>query len=148
LPLASGERDMLPPGRQMTMAVRDATSSAASGRSHTPDPLPCPRPSWHDWWRCWRPSRRALVAVSVLLAALWGMVVDSPLIPVLAPTGNSTLFQASTAALFAVIGIVFGPLAGALGGLVRDATGYALTEGSPPHASGLEPQWCGGLVAA
>jgi hypothetical protein len=52
--------------------------------------------------------------------------VDSRVIPVLAPTGNSTLFQASTAALFAVIGIVFGPLAGALGGLVRDGTGYVV----------------------
>lgn len=73
-----------------------------------------------------RPRPRVLAGL-ILGSAVWGMMVDSPLIPMLRPTGNSTLFQSSTAAFFAVLGIFFGPLAGALGGLVRDGTGYALT---------------------
>jgi hypothetical protein len=59
-----------------------------------------------------RPSTQALL---LLAAACWGVLVDSSAIPVLAPTSNSTLFQASTAALFALLGIFGGPLAGALG---------------------------------
>jgi hypothetical protein len=63
----------------------------------------------------------------ILLAALWGMVVDGNFIPILAPTGNSTVFQASTAASFALLGILFGPLAGALGGLIRDGSSAVVT---------------------
>src|SRR5258707_7391935 len=83
-----------------------------------------------------RPSTLALL---ILAAACWGVLVDSSAIPVLAPTSNSTLFQASTAALFALLGIFGGPLAGALGGLVRDGSGYLLTLplhpalGAPPR---------------
>ncbi|HEX6797781.1 MAG TPA: hypothetical protein VF116_08720 [Ktedonobacterales bacterium] len=72
--------------------------------------------------------RAGVLAGLVVLSAIWGMVVDGSLIPVpvpaLAPTGNSTLFQATTAAAFALLGILYGPWVGASGGLVRDGTGY------------------------
>ena len=70
--------------------------------------------------------RTGVLAGLVVLSAVWGMVVDGSLIPVpaLAPTGNSTLFQATTAAAFALLGILYGPWVGASGGLVRDGTGY------------------------
>ncbi|HLZ21532.1 MAG TPA: hypothetical protein VKQ30_05370 [Ktedonobacterales bacterium] len=71
--------------------------------------------------------RGAALAVLVVATALWGLVVDSPFIPLLRPTGNSTLFQSTTAAAFALLGILFGPLAGALGGLVRDGIGPLAT---------------------
>ncbi|MBF6589645.1 MAG: hypothetical protein IVW57_03820 [Ktedonobacterales bacterium] len=81
----------------------------------------------------------------VFAAAAWGWVVDSPALPFLAPTGNSTLFQSSTAAVFALLGILFGPWLGALGGLVRDGAGYgaalALHPGEVMRA-GLLP-WLG-----
>lgn len=67
------------------------------------------------------------LGVLLVVAAYWGIVVDASLIPVLRPTGNSTIFQASTSAVFAVLGILFGPLVGALGGLVRDGTPFVLT---------------------
>lgn len=69
------------------------------------------------------------IALGTLLvvAAYWGIVVDASLIPVLRPTGGSTIFQASTAAVFAILGIFFGPLVGALGGVIRDGTGFVLT---------------------
>jgi len=68
-----------------------------------------------------------LRVILVLSAALWGIVVDTNAIPVLSPTGNSTIFQATTAAPFALIGIVFGPFAGAAAGFVRDGTSYLVT---------------------
>lgn len=74
-----------------------------------------------------RRPRPLVLSALILGSALWGMIVDSPAIPILRPTGNSTLFQSSTAAIFALLGILFGPLAGALGGLVRDGTGSTLT---------------------
>ena len=74
-----------------------------------------------------RHLRPTTLALLILIAAYWGVLVDGAVIPVLAPTSNSTLFQASTAALFALLGIFGGPLAGALGGLVRDGSGYLLT---------------------
>lgn len=70
--------------------------------------------------------RAGVLTVLVLSSAVWGMLVDSSLIPVLRPTGNSTLFQATTAAAFALLGILYGPWIGASGGLVRDGTGYLL----------------------
>ena len=70
---------------------------------------------------------RGLVALYVLLAAAWGMLVDANVIPVLAPTGNSTIFQSSTAAAFAVLGVLFGPVPGGIGGLIRDSSGHVLT---------------------
>lgn len=73
-----------------------------------------------------RPRGVALAAL-ILSSALWGLLVDSPAIPLLRPTGNSTLFQSTTAAAFALLGILFGPLAGALGGLVRDGIGPLAT---------------------
>lgn len=94
--------------------------------------------------------RLRLVTLSVLLvvAAYWGIVVDASLIPVLQPTGNSTIFQASTSAVFAVLGIFFGPLVGALGGLIRDGTPFMLTLIVHPdivtHHDFL--QWCGNEV--
>ncbi|HZU14730.1 MAG TPA: hypothetical protein VFB58_17980 [Chloroflexota bacterium] len=83
-------------------------------------------------------ASRRHVALLVLLAAGWGMFVDGNLIPVLAPTTNSTIFQASTAAFFAVIGILFGPIPGALAGLVRDSSGHVLTLLIHPGLSSLE----------
>ncbi|HKS69113.1 MAG TPA: hypothetical protein VJQ45_01745 [Ktedonobacterales bacterium] len=70
--------------------------------------------------------RAGALAGLVVASAVWGMVVDGSLIPVpaLTPTGNSTLFQATTAAAFALLGILYGPWVGASGGLVRDGTGY------------------------
>ncbi|HEX8037377.1 MAG TPA: hypothetical protein VF510_26210, partial [Ktedonobacterales bacterium] len=50
------------------------------------------------------------LGVLLVVAAYWGIVVDASLIPVLQPTGDSTIFQASTSAVFAVLGIFFGPL--------------------------------------
>jgi hypothetical protein len=67
------------------------------------------------------------LGVLLVVAAYWGIVVDASLIPVLQPTGSSTIFQASTSAVFAVLGIFFGPLVGALGGLIRDGTPFVLT---------------------
>lgn len=78
-------------------------------------------------------SHRALLTL-VFLAAAWGIVVDAHIIPILAPTGNSTLFQATTAASFAVLGILFGPGIGALVGLVRDGTSSLTTLFMHPHA--------------
>ena len=72
-----------------------------------------------------RPRAGALASL-VMASAAWGMVVDSSLIPVLRPTGNSTIFEATTAAAFALLGILYGPWVGASGGLVRDGTGYLL----------------------
>jgi hypothetical protein len=74
----------------------------------------------------------------VLLAAAWGILVDRNLIPVLAPTGNSTIIQATTAASFAVLGILFGPVPGALGGLVRDGGGHILLLLIHPGPAALE----------
>lgn len=84
-------------------------TSAAKGGATLPSPL--------------RP-RRLRVAAAVVAAALWGLVVDANVIPVLTPTGNSTLAQATTAALCALVGIAYGPAAGALVGLLRDGSGY------------------------
>lgn len=70
--------------------------------------------------------RSMVLAALIVTAAAWGIIVDSPTIPLLAPTGNSTFFQSTTAAAFALIGIFFGPVPGALGGLVRDGTGALL----------------------
>jgi hypothetical protein len=72
-----------------------------------------------------RPRRAALVGL-VVAAALWGQLVDASLLPGPGPTANSTLAQATTAACFAVLGIVYGPVVGLAGGLLRDGTGYAL----------------------
>jgi hypothetical protein len=71
-------------------------------------------------------SHPLLRIVLVLAAAVWGMVVDGNFIQILTPTGNSTLFQASTAAAFAILGILFGPLAGAMGGLIRDGSSFVV----------------------
>lgn len=87
--------------------------------------------------------------ILVVAAALWGIVVDANLIPILAPTTNSTIFQASTAASFALIGILFGPLEGALAGLLRDGSIYLFMllnhHGSQLHGHGL--QWSGRAAA-
>lgn len=80
-----------------------------------------------------RPHKRIVLAY-VLAAALWGIIVDTSTLPVLAPTGNSTVFQASTAALFASIGILFGPLAGGMSGLVRDSVLYLASAALDPAA--------------
>lgn len=109
---------------------------------HTPSFQPIQTPSshpretaWAEWpRRIWasiiptprRPRGVALVAL-ILSASLWGLIVDSPLIPLLRPAGNSTFFQSTTAAAFALLGILFGPLAGALGGLIRDGIGPLAT---------------------
>ena len=68
--------------------------------------------------------RWTVVAGLVALTAFWGVVVDADVIPLLDPTGNSTVFQASTAAPFALLGIIFGPGIGALAGLSRDTFIY------------------------
>jgi hypothetical protein len=65
-----------------------------------------------------------VLGLLVMVSALWGLVVDTSLLPVLSPTENSTIIQASTAAFFALLGILYGPWAGAAGGLVRDGTAY------------------------
>jgi hypothetical protein len=83
-------------------------------------------------------TTRLRVTLYVLLAAAWGAVVDANWIPVLSPTSNSTIFQASTAAAFAVIGILFGPIPGAMGGLVRDSSGHVLTLLLHPGLPALE----------
>ncbi|MGH2487307.1 MAG: hypothetical protein ACRDHE_14965 [Ktedonobacterales bacterium] len=70
-----------------------------------------------------RPSG-GVIAALVVLTALWGVVVDADFVPVLAPTGNSTIFQASTAASFATLGVLFGPGIGALAGILRDTIIY------------------------
>lgn len=70
-----------------------------------------------------RPSG-GLIATLIVLTAIWGVVVDANFIPLLAPTGNSTIFQGSTAASFATLGVLFGPGIGALGGLLRDTIIY------------------------
>jgi hypothetical protein len=57
------------------------------------------------------------------------MLVDMNRIPILAPTGNSTIWQATTAASFALLGILGGPFIGALGGLLRDGT-FAVVSGA------------------
>lgn len=81
----------------------------------------------------------------VLCAAVWGTIVDADIIPILAPTGNSTIVQATTAASFALLGIVFGPVTGAVVGLVRDGSGYIATfvlhPGIAAHAGFLH--WAG-----
>ncbi len=74
-----------------------------------------------------RRLHRITLGTLLVVAAYWGIVVDASLIPVLQPTGGSTIFQASTAAVFAILGIFFGPLVGALGGVIRDGTGFVLT---------------------
>lgn len=71
----------------------------------------------------WVRSRTLRVSM-ILVTAIWGMFVDGNVLPVLSPTTNSTIIQATTAAAFAVLGILFGPLAGAAGGLVRDGSIY------------------------
>lgn len=71
-----------------------------------------------------RVPRRALLSILILATALWGIVVDSSLVPILTPSGNSTLVQATTAAPEALLGILFGPLTGALPGMLRDGTLY------------------------
>lgn len=78
--------------------------------------------------RCAARPRAGVLAGLVVASAVWGMLVDSSLLPVplLSPTGNSTVMQASTAAAFALLGILYGPWIGASGGLVRDGTGYLL----------------------
>lgn len=97
-----------------------------------------------------RPQAGTLVGL-VGASAAWGLLVDSSLIPVpaLAPTGSSTLFQATTAAAFALLGILYGPWVGATGGLVRDGTGYLLVLALHP-AMLLHPGfagWAGHAVA-
>src|SRR5579872_7272763 len=92
---------------------------------------------------------RPRLAVLILSSAVWGMIVDGNFIPLLAPTGNSTIIQATTAASFAVLGIVFGPFAGALGGLIRDGSSFVITLAAHPHMI-VEPgllQWCGRKTA-
>lgn len=71
-----------------------------------------------------RRMRWTLIAGLVIVTALWGVVVDANVIPALAPTSNSTLFQASTAAPYATLGIFFGPGVGALAGFSRDTLIY------------------------
>jgi hypothetical protein len=83
-------------------------------------------------------TTRLRVTLYVLLAAAWGAIVDGNFIPLLAPTSNSTIFQASTAAAFAAIGILFGPVAGGMGGLVRDGSGHVLTLLLHPGLPALE----------
>src|SRR5947209_126514 len=63
----------------------------------------------------------------VILSAAWGGMVDWNIIPMLSPTGSSTIFQSTTAGSFAAVGILFGPLAGGLCGLCRDGTSYVVT---------------------
>lgn len=70
-----------------------------------------------------RPSG-GVIAALVMATALWGVVVDADFVPLLAPTGNSTIFQASTAASFATLGVLFGPGIGALAGILRDTIIY------------------------
>jgi hypothetical protein len=65
-----------------------------------------------------------VIAALVVATALWGVVVDADFVPLLAPTGNSTIFQASTAASFATLGVLFGPGIGALAGILRDTIIY------------------------
>lgn len=77
--------------------------------------------------RCVRRLHPITIGTLLVVAAYWGIVVDASLIPVLRPTGGSTIFQASTSAVFALLGIFFGPLVGALGGLIRDGTPFVLT---------------------
>lgn len=83
-------------------------------------------------------TTRLRVTLYVLLAAAWGAIVDGNFIPLLAPTSNSTIFQASTAAAFAAVGILFGPVAGGMGGLVRDGSGHVLTLLLHPGLPALE----------
>ncbi|HKV83375.1 MAG TPA: hypothetical protein VJN88_02385 [Ktedonobacterales bacterium] len=73
------------------------------------------------------PPRRTsggVICALVVLTAVWGVVVDAAFIPLLAPTHNSTIFQASTAASFATLGVLFGPGIGALAGILRDTIIY------------------------
>jgi hypothetical protein len=102
-----------------------ASTVAATRIEGEPSPPPRPREKGNVVTVVRRPPSLAL-AGWIMAAAVWGWVVDSPLLPILRPTGNSTLFQSTTAGSFALLGILFGPLAGALGGLVRDGTGYLL----------------------
>jgi hypothetical protein len=83
-----------------------------------------------------------IAAALVVTSAAWGIVVDGPIIPVLAPSGNSTLWQATTAAAFALLGILYGPVLGALGGLVRDGTSTVITLALHPHHF-TDGQWLG-----
>lgn len=80
-------------------------------------------------------TRWTVVAGLVALTAFWGVVVDADVIPLLAPTGNSTLFQASTAASFSILGILFGPWIGALAGICRDTFIYVEQVIAHPSAS-------------
>lgn len=73
--------------------------------------------------RLLRPPPRILAAL-VGSTAVWGMVVDSGILPLLRPSGNSTILQATTAAPDALLGILFGPLIGALPGILRDGSLY------------------------
>lgn len=92
---------------------------------------------------------RGVPALVILLSAIWGIVVDKNIVPILTPTGNSTIVQATTAAAFALIGILIGPLAGGLAGLLRDGTAYVATLIYNPQIvtePGF-PQWIGhGIV--
>jgi hypothetical protein len=94
-----------------------------------------------------RLERRKL-ALLLVAAAAWGIAIDANVLPILAPTGNSTAAQATTATGFALIGILFGPLAGALGGLLRDGTSTILTIIIHPHLvqRGNFPQHLGTAV--
>ena len=99
----------------MKAAVTAADRARTSHTSHLPSP---------PLVGCVARPRTRVLAELVVGAAVWGMLVDSSLLPVLRPTGNSTIFQATTAAAFALLGILYGPWVGASGGLVRDGTGY------------------------
>lgn len=94
--------------------------------------------------RCVARPRAGVLAGLVVASAVWGMLVDSSLLPVplLSPTGNSTIFQATTVAAFALLGILYGPWIGASGGLVRDGTGYLLLLALHP-AMVLHPGFAG-----
>ena len=74
-----------------------------------------------------RQPHPVMLGMLLVIAAYWGLLVDTSLIPVLRPTGDSTILQASTAAIFAILGIFFGPIVGALGGLIRDGVPFVLT---------------------
>ena len=82
-----------------------------------------------------RTTPRLLVAGLVALTAFWGVVVDANVIPLLAPTGNSTIFQASTAAPYACLGVLFGPVVGASAGILRDTFIYIEQVIAAPSAS-------------
>lgn len=95
--------------------------------------------------------RWPVIAGLVALTAFWGVVVDADVIPVLAPTGNSTVFQASTAAPFAILGVIFGPWVGALAGFCRDTFIYVeqvIVQPSKSLQAGVPHYLVKGLVDA